>query len=301
MSERQEQFEFADLDRHFAKLLARLAGDAASPELELAAKLASWNRREGNICVDLPSVAGTNWGRIALPSLAAWTARLNQSPVVGKPGEFKPLVLDAAGRLYLHRYWDYETRLAAAIRPRTAASSSPALDESKAAELLRRFFPDDQPGEINWQKVAAFTALTRPFCVISGGPGTGKTRTVVVLLALLLELAGEYPPRIALAAPTGKAAARLQESLRRLKATLPCAETLKQRLPEESFTVHRLLGSRPDSAFFRYNAGNPLPFDVVIIDEASMVDLALMTKLVGRPKLDDRRVFCFNSDCQLPC
>lgn len=296
MSEPQEQFEFAALDRQFAKLLARLAGDENSSELELAAKLASWNRREGNICVHLPSVAGTTWGRLTLPPLEAWTRRLRDTSVVGKPGEFKPLVLDAAGRLYLHRYWDYETRLAAAIRRRAASNGDLVFDESKATELLHRLFPNDGSGETNWQKVAAFTALRRRFCVISGGPGTGKTRTVVVLLALLLELAGEPPLRIALAAPTGKAAARLQESLRKLKATLACPDSVKSHLPEESFTLHRLLGSRPESAFFKHDAENPLPFDAVIVDEASMVDLALMTKLVEAVPPDARLILLGDRD-----
>ncbi|HYV30297.1 MAG TPA: exodeoxyribonuclease V subunit alpha, partial [Candidatus Binatia bacterium] len=111
------------------------------------------------------------------------------------------------------------------------------------------------------------------------GPGTGKTHTVGVLLALLLEQARGQPLRIALAAPTGKAAARLQESIKKLKPGLPCGDEIKAALPEEAFTVHRLLGSLPDSACLKYNAENPLPFDVVVVDEASMVDLALMSKL----------------------
>jgi exodeoxyribonuclease V alpha subunit len=264
--------------------------------LDVAARLASWNRREGNICVDLPSIAGTTWGSIALPPLDTWTKRLRETSVVGKPGEFTPLVLDATDRLYLHRYWDYETRLATAIRRRVASDDGLAVDENKVAELLRRLFPDELPGETNWQKVAAFTALSRRFCVISGGPGTGKTRTVVMLLALLLELVEERPLRIALAAPTDKAAARLQESLRKLKSALPCSDSVKSRLPEESFTLHRLLGSRPDSAFFKHHLGNLLPFDVVIIDEASMVDLALMTKLVEAVPPDARLILLGDRD-----
>ena len=296
MNNSPEPFEFADLDRQFAKLLSRLAGEKNSIELEVAAKLASWNRREGNICVHLPSIADTTWGSIALPPLETWTKRLREAPVVGTPGEFTPLVLDAKGRLYLHRYWDYETRLATAIRRRAATTGRLAADQSTVAELLSRLFPDELPGETNWQRMAAMTALSRRFCVISGGPGTGKTRTVVMLLALLLELVEERSLRIALAAPTGKAAARLQESLRKLKGTLPCSDSVKSRLPEESFTLHRLLGSRPDSAFFRHNAANPLPFDVVIIDEASMVDLALMTKLVEAVPPDARLILLGDRD-----
>ena len=118
------------------------------------------------------------------------------------------------------------------------------------------------------------------FCVISGGPGTGKTFTVAKILALLLEQPGAEKIRIALAAPTGKAAARLQEAIKNSKEKLNCREEIKKLIPEEASTIHRLLGSVPDSPYFRHNAENPLPAEVVVVDEASMVDLALLSKLV---------------------
>ena len=117
------------------------------------------------------------------------------------------------------------------------------------------------------------------FCVITGGPGTGKTRTVAAILALLLEQAGNDSLRIALTAPSGKAAARLKESVQNAKATLNCANEIKEALPTDATTIHRLLGFIPDSPYFRHNADHQLITDVVVVDEASMVDLALMSKL----------------------
>jgi exodeoxyribonuclease V alpha subunit len=131
------------------------------------------------------------------------------------------------------------------------------------------------------QRLAAQTAIKQNLTVITGGPGTGKTRTVVVLLALLVEqfAASGRLPRIALAAPTGKAGARLKEAIRTTAEELKLPEAIRTALPDEATTLHRLLGTLPDSPYFRHDASRPLPVDVVIVDEASMVDLALMAKL----------------------
>jgi exodeoxyribonuclease V alpha subunit len=147
------------------------------------------------------------------------------------------------------------------------------------AGKIKTLFPAKSGSEVDWQSVAAFAAAQKKFCVISGGPGTGKTHTLVLILALLLELDATRKLRIAVAAPTGKAAARIQESIRQIKSALNCGEDIKAQLPEDATTIHRLLGYRPDSTSFRHNAENPLPFDVVAVDEASMADLALMAKL----------------------
>jgi exodeoxyribonuclease V alpha subunit len=272
------------IDRHFASLMAQLSGN--SPEVKLAAALVSHYRRQGHICVDLeeyerkppPTELIGALGLAAWPDSSSLVQRLRNSAVVGRPGDFKPLVLDESGRLYLHRYWKYETSLAEAIT-RLATGNAPLVDQQELQKGLTRLFPRKGEEDVDWQLVAAFAAIRKRLCIISGGPGTGKTRTVVVLLALLLE---QHPAmRIALAAPTGKAAARLQEALKHTKATLPCKQAAKERLPAEASTIHRLLGSIPDSAFFRHDAANPLPFDAVVVDEASMVDLALMAKLVA--------------------
>lgn len=274
----------APIDRHFASLMGKLSGN--SPEVKLAAALASHYRRQGHICLDLeeyqrkppPPEIFADLGFASWPESSSLVKLLRNSPVVGRPGDFKPLVLDESGRLYLHRYWKYETALAETIA-RLAKGSAPLVDHQELQKGLTRLFPRNGGVDIDWQLVAAFAAIRKQLCIISGGPGTGKTRTVVVLLALLLE---QHPTiRVALAAPTGKAAARLHEALKQAKASLPCAQSAKDRLPAEASTIHRLLGSIPDSAFFRHDAENPLPFDAVVVDEASMVDLALMAKLVA--------------------
>ncbi|WP_243974451.1 exodeoxyribonuclease V subunit alpha [Vibrio natriegens] len=169
--------------------------------------------------------------------------------------------------------------------------ASDALDWPAIDELLRQAkkVQDLQPLDdlvplsacVNWQKVAAAVALTRRFAVISGGPGTGKTTTVTKLLAALIEQAAqEKNLTIKLVAPTGKAAARLTESIGKAVQELPVSPELKAKIPTESSTLHRLLGAIPNSAEFRHNKQNPLHLDILVIDEASMVDLPMMYKVV---------------------
>ena len=161
-----------------------------------------------------------------------------------------------------------------------AAHSVDAIDDDLLELGLSQLFPAGESSETDWQKVAAATAVVQRFAVISGGPGTGKTSTVVRILALLLQQAGEGGLAIALAAPTGKAAARLQESIESARQQLPVDDTLKEAIPCHALTLHRLLGSRPGSSDFRHHQGNRLSLDLLVIDEASMVDLALMTKVL---------------------
>jgi exodeoxyribonuclease V alpha subunit len=273
---------FTSLDNHFASFINRLARQS-SPELGLAAALLSNRTNKGNICIDLRNMAGQpvtegngstgTENSFCCPSLKDWLSRIKKSEVVGQPGDMTPLILDQHGRLYLRRYWEYENRVASFVSERSIPVEK-KLDYHAVARDLTRLFPSTSSEQTNWQKIAAFAALTRFFCIISGGPGTGKTYTVAKILALLQKhkIHGR-DFRILLGAPTGKAAARLQESLADISVRGV------DRLPQ-ALTIHRMLGSLPNSPSFKHNSKNPLHADVIIVDEASMVDLPLMAKLM---------------------
>jgi len=268
---------FSDIDVHFAKFMATLS-ESADDALLLGAVLASHFTGVGSSCVDLkilaeqafPLQAEPGMDTLLCPSLSQWQQALLNCRVVGQPGDYTPLVLDKH-RLYLYRYWDYEQQLAAQIRARCAMQCTDVNHHTLNEGLLRLF-----PAQKDQQKIAALTAILQHFCIISGGPGTGKTSTIVKILTLLVEQNPKLS--IALAAPTGKAAAHLQAAHLALQ-DLNCAPAVKAAIPQEAYTIHRLLGSQPDSPYFISHASNLLPYDVVVIDEASMVDLALMTKL----------------------
>jgi exodeoxyribonuclease V alpha subunit len=153
------------------------------------------------------------------------------------------------------------------------------IDPSLVKEKLQFYFGDDEGQPVHWQEVAAAAALLKKLLIITGSPGTGKTTAITKIMFMLQDLS-EKPLRIALAAPTGKAAARLQEIVNQCKESLIGSQNLKERIPASAQTIHRLLGYRRDSPYFRFNEKNPLPYDLVIVDEASMVDLPLMAKLV---------------------
>jgi len=204
-----------------------------------------------------------------------------------------PLVIEQ-DRLYLHRYWHYENRLAQQLTKMTQLNVSNELKNTKDfSALLDKYF--GIPDTIDWQRAAAIMAVNQAFCIITGGPGTGKTTTVVKILALLQELS-DRPLLIALAAPTGKAAMRLQESIGFNKVALSCSTVIKSSIPESVSTLHRLLGTKPPSPYFRHNAKQPLVYDLIVVDEASMVDLALMSKLLDALKPGARLILLGDKD-----
>lgn len=257
------------LPAEFTRVIGGLV-PGASDAAQLAAALAAEATAAGHVCVDLESVAGRAVldGAATMPVLEALLGDLASSPLVATPGGFAPLVLDGH-RLYLHRYWHYETSLAEALLVR-GASSVGMIDEPALQRVLDRQFPgvDEAP---DMQKVAAAVAALKRLTVLCGGPGSGKTATVARILAVLTELAGE-PLAIGLAAPTGKAAARLQSALAAHPETASIAG--------QAMTLHRLLGMGAGGTP-RHHASNPLALDVLVVDEASMIDLALAAKLVA--------------------
>ena len=271
------------VETHLARLLDRLAG-REDPLLALSVRVVCRLTSQGHICANLTELVSRPLGEVGEngpmipPPLAEWRTALRQSPVVGRPGDCAPLILDDAGRLYLYRYWAYERQLAEDVLRRLADEPSD-VDFPRLREGLDRLFPPAGDAEADWQRVAAAVAVLKRLSVISGGPGTGKTTTVIRILALLAEQAVR-PLHIALTAPTGKAATRMQEAIRLTRDYLPVSPAIREAIPGEAMTIHRLLGFRPGSVRFRHDRHNPLPVDVLVVDEASMVDLALMAKLV---------------------
>jgi len=296
----KREYQEREIDRHFAAFIYRqVAAGEVSDLLRLVVSLASSAVGEGNSCMNLTGIAEESIvmdnREFRLPRLDALMELLGSASVVTVPGgERRPLVLDGSGRLYLYRYWRYEQDLAGVVLQKAAAPVG-YIDETLLQGGLARLFPASGDGEIDRQKEAAVAALNKQFTVISGGPGTGKTSTVVRILALLIEQHGERN-RIALAAPTGKAAARLKASISLIKSTLDCSDEVKSAIPDDVVTIQRLLGTLSASARFRHSAQHPLPFDTVIVDEASMVALPLMTALVTALRPDARLVLLGDRD-----
>ena len=244
----------------------------ASPVAIASAGLVAERAAQGHVCVDLALDAGTLWGELSWPPVAAWRTELLTTPFVSDVGADRPLVL-TDDRLYLAQLWDDEQQLAASLRARIAPTPfSP--DQVKRA--LAPFFAADEAGSD--QRMAAATALLNRVALIAGGPGTGKTTTVARVLAAYVQLAPGS--RIVLAAPTGKAAARMTDAMHAAQQRLALDLVTQATLPETALTLHRLLGYRPGSALPQHHAQNPLALDLLVVDEASMVDQALFRRLL---------------------
>lgn len=276
IEELYRQAHIGEIDRHLAELIAELAGDEDG-DVPLAAALASRHTREGHICIDLKEIAGRHWPParepdspgLPLPKLEAWLARLAASQAVAahEAPASKPLILDASGRLYLNRMWKRERTVAARLRE-LARRETPEPAELQAA--LDELFGDD-PRNTEPRK-AANAAASRHLCCISGGPGTGKTTTVAKVVMALTKVGHATAKSIAFAAPTGKAAARLQEATRNSLRQMHGDDSLPKDLAVEVSTVHRWLRkSEAERGLAR----------VLIIDEASMVDIHQMSRVLG--------------------
>jgi len=297
------------LDRHLGRAVAAL--DGADALVAAAAALASRAVQLGHVCLDLTELDLAQLVPEDQRALGDWPraeellAALRASPLCTAVGSSRgagaelarhatPLVLDDRGRLYLQRYARYERTLAAVLHER--ARRLPDVDLDLLADGIRRLFgaaPEPAPALADTAPPAlevrggglhalvACVAVLHALAVICGGPGTGKTTTVVKILALLEEQAlarGERPLSVLLLAPTGKAARRLAASVQTGILALPVSDAVKAAIPNEAYTIHRALGGGA-SGRFRHDQQNPLPADVVLVDEVSMVDLALLYRL----------------------
>ena len=301
-------------DRYFAGTLQRVA-PTATPRTLILAALTRKAVANGHVCLDLnrlmessllPRGGGPGRGGSSdepgssplhppiEPSLADLVAELQQSPLVSRNGNLAPLVLEGS-RLYLQRYWLYEEELVREILGR--ATNPVAVQEDLLASCLAQLFSGTE--QEAQQRAACAGIFHERLGLITGGPGTGKTTLVTKYLALVLlyaQASGGPVPRILLLAPTGKAAARLSESLQK-KTGETMAPELVAPMPVKASTIHRALGYRAENpATFRYNRENPLPCEVVVVDEASMIDVALMAKLFAAVEPTARLVLLGDKD-----
>ncbi len=295
-----ETIQLSKLDTHFADFIVRIDQHPCDG-LWWGAALASYSAGRGHSCFNLCDALDMT----ALPSLRTplnqpppdirrWQESLQLCDTVGAPGEYTPLVLDQAGRLYLHRSWGYEQQIASSILSR---SHPLIINEIRLDASLDRYFPV-QIDSVDLQRSAARMALTHRFSVISGGPGTGKTATVARILALLLDVEWDSRPEIVLAAPTGKAAMRLHQSILHAAECLDLPDEIENCMPTGVSTIHRLLGVQTRTGGFRHNRDNRLTCDILVIDEASMIDLQLMASLMEALR-DDARVILLGDRNQL--
>jgi exodeoxyribonuclease V alpha subunit len=280
---------FTALDVELALTLADLSGDASS-DILLGVAAASRSTREGHVCADLTRLAARRISveddaeltSAAYPALAAWRDSLRASSLVSDGVRTSPLVLDAKDRLYLRRHWEDERAVATALRARAVRHVEPA-NRAASRALLERLFGPDERGTTDFQRMAATMAAISTLSIVSGGPGTGKTWTATKIVALAvadLLARGVAAPKVLLLAPTGKAAARLAESTTRAKRALDCPEALLEWIPERAETVHRALGRKHSPRTSFLEADRTVLADIVVVDEASMIDLSLMRQLL---------------------
>jgi exodeoxyribonuclease V alpha subunit len=284
------------LDVELAKALSRM-GHTKDSDVGLAIALTSRNVRRGHTCFRLGTSANALWPRQALvpgalPETPEWAERLRACALT-KDG---PLVLDGEARLYLRRYWQLERDVARELAARASQWSAPPNDAPWLESALERLFPGPESSP---QRRAAKNALEHSVSLLCGGPGTGKTTTVASIIAMIAERdlrrSGE-PPKVVLLAPTGKAAARLGQAVLGAKEHIDASEEVLACIPTEASTVHRALGMQREGMRFARGANLPLEASVIVLDEASMIDLGLMRQLLAATSRDATLVIVGDPD-----
>jgi exodeoxyribonuclease V alpha subunit len=268
--------------------------------IQMSSALISYCLDKGHTCVELKDFEGQDLNSFKeneneskvnnilfhFPHIEEWIEKLKNSGVVGLLDNNKPLVIDGKGRLFFQKYYKYEKELAEKILSKAQSIKSfNDITLQRLTKAINLLFENNK-NSIDYQKLAAEVALLKDICIISGGAGTGKTYTATLILSLLLVESPSY--KTALAAPTGKAANRLLESINihysifkdRLQGMLD------KSTPDKCFTIHRLLGASSSKLGFYYNEDRPLPYDILIVDEVSMIDLVLMVHLFRALKKD---------------
>ena len=307
----------AQLDIAFGRFLSA-QDETATDAVLWAGVLASHQLGRGEVYLDLEKLSAAPDLILAIPgaetwqsaeaeadaessvfaaySLDGWITALNQSSLVGCGPGNTPLVLQDK-RLYLRRYWHYQQTVLTEIHQRLQSTATPL---PRAVQYTLQTLFADCKDQMDWQKIACVVALRARFAIITGGPGSGKTTTLTKLLSVLIQLAETETANrqldILLAAPTGKAAARVSESIGKALQQLQVSDLIKQQIPQKAATLHRLLGSHPDSRSYRHNRQNPLLADIVIIDEASMIDLEMMAALLEALPVHTRLILLGDKD-----
>jgi exodeoxyribonuclease V alpha subunit len=305
--------DISRLSYYFAEFIVQQSAQQSNCDMDdlvaLSAALVSEKNQQGDVCIVLDQYVNQPLFSASVPiispiprgiSVAAWQQQLSESTCVGRPGDLAPLILED-NRLYLSRFWFYETQVAHSILGRL--NNPVPIDRQRFLPCLKRLFPGvDKTSDSAGQMIAVAMAASHRFSVISGGPGTGKTTTVVKLLSLLLSL--EPDMRILLAAPTGKAAMRLVESIQAQISHIfdgnPVAgnhvkdDLIGNLMPTEASTIHRLLGYGNQK--FRHSHDHRLQVDCIVVDEASMIDLTLMHHLLDALPLHTRVILLGDRD-----
>ncbi|MGM0417953.1 MAG: exodeoxyribonuclease V subunit alpha [Thermodesulfobacteriota bacterium] len=283
----KDEYGFIYLDYYFSKLMIENESDEKTFSLFFFMYL-SMQTRKGSVCTDIQtdqSIARL-LKRFEIDH-DKFVKEIKNSLAVGPPDSEKPVIYEE-NKFYLNRYYIYEKFFSDWIINKSLLDKSESAETGKFKKILDKYFSDD-PSQADMQKLACISASFSDLCVISGGPGTGKTTTLVKIIAVLLEL--EYPENlnIKICAPTGKAASRLGDAIKNLLSELEIDEAVKDLIPDKARTIHRLLKYNPESGFF-YNRENRLRADVMIVDEASMIDLKLMNDLCSALEDDCRLI-----------